>query len=437
MNDNQRKLISYNIDKLIYVTDYDTMINSCLKKEILTPVMVNIIDQDGKTELDKKRILYEKLVHRGPTAFAKILEILQENEYKEAYDLLSASTIPSATFSREQADIDKTNFVSISLTKTKAHRSNSYSPSNNGNGNRSDEADSQKIETIIDGNFESKSRKKASKLAPYEGKTAFQFDATLEVKRAANFGSHPKLQVYSMKSKRRGVFFFVNIIKFKGQSEKDRHGAEQDRENLITLFKEMNFTVFYYEDINRAEFLALMNELVVSEYIRGIDSFVCCVQTHGDFQNNATIMEFADGLSLATEQVISLFANSNCPSLTNKPKAFFFPFCRGKISDKLKKITLIQTDGQSSEVPSYSDILICYGTVPGFTTHRDTGFGSWYVREMCKIFAEHACESHIEDMLKMVGAKTMAMTDAGRVQVSSTESRGFNRLMFFNPKISD
>lgn len=433
MNDNHRKLILYNIDKLIRVTDYEKFVNSCLQKEIITPVMADIIEQDGHSDdYAKKRLLFQKLTHRGPTAFHKILEICQENEYKEAHAMLSASTIPSATFSREEADVDEYNSLSISMSKNKYNRSISHSPNN---GNRADEADSKKIITIVDGNLESKAKQKTSKLAPYEGKTSFQFDASLEVKRAANYGSHSKLQVYPMKSKRRGVFFFVNIIKFKNE-KLDRHGAEKDRENLVTLFREMNYTVFYYEDITRAEFLALMQDLVVSEYIKNVDSFICCIQTHGDLHNNATIMEFADNSTLSTEHVINQFSNSNCPSLTKKPKVFFFPFCRGKISDKLKKITMIQTDG-IAEVPSYSDILICYGTVPGFSTHRDTGFGSWYVRELCKIFAEHACDSHIEDMLKMVGAKTMAITDAGRVQVSSTESRGFNRLMFFNPKISD
>lgn len=56
---------------------------------------------------------------------------------------------------------------------------------------------------------------------------------------------------------------------------------------------------------------------------------------------------------------------------------------------------------------------------------------------MCKIFAEHACDLHIEDLLKLVSTKTMEIRDSGRLQVASTETRGFNKLLFFNPKISD
>jgi caspase-like apoptosis-related cysteine protease len=89
-------------------------------------------------------------------------------------------------------------------------------------------------------------------------------------------------------------------------------------------------------------------------------------------------------------------------------------------------------------VPKFSDILICYGTIPGFMTHRDIEFGSWYVRELCKVFADHACDCHIEDMLKLVGTNTMMYQETeGRTQVASVESRGFNKLLFLNPKIHE
>lgn len=402
MNDNHRKLIKQNIEKLIHVTDYAVMIRGCLWREVLTQTMVDIIEQDGKdSELDKNRMLFEKLTHRGPKAYHNILEIFKENDYHDAYKMLSVSTIPSATFDNDDVVIDteEPKFVSLGGTKHK-DRKFSYSPPIPviiNNNNNSDEIDDSKISN--DGLCSSKPQK--LRLEPMISKTSFQFDSDVEVKRAANFGSHPKLQVYNMKSKRRGVFFFVNIIKFqKALSEKEnRDGAEKDKENLVTLFSEMNYTIFYYEDLTRDEFNELLNMLLKSEYLDKIDSFVFCVQTHGDMHLNKTIFEFSDGTSTSVEDVIEKFSNTSCKKLVHKPKVFFFPFCRGKISDKEKKIShKIETDGVALNlVPSYSDILICYGTVPGFVTHRDTGFGSWYVRELCKVFAEHACDCHLED----------------------------------------
>lgn len=441
MNDNHRKLIEYNIEKLVQETEYEKIIQSLLEKKVLTKVMRDIIEQDGTSTLHKNRLLWKKLTHRGPTAFEKILESVKENGYNEVVKLLSASTISASTFNNEDAVIDKDNKTLSIATTVKMNRTISYSPPspNNENGNYiRDYPDANNSTTTNDGPSGSKLKKKKNKLEPYTEKTSFQFDGNLEVKRAANFGSHPKLGVYNMKSKKRGVFFFVNIIEFKSEKN-NRKGAEQDRENLITTFREMNYTIFYYEDLAREEFHELLAELIKSEYLKQVDSFVCCIQTHGNSYNNQTIMEFSDGLTMGIEDVIQMFSNTSCKNLVNKPKVFFFPFCRGSISDLEKKVVPVtQSDGAPTVyVPSYSDILICFGTVPGFMTHRDTGFGSWYVRELCKIIAEHACDCHLEDMLKMVGTKTMEIRDAGRVQVASTENRGFYKLLFFNPKISE
>lgn len=436
MNDNHRKLIERNINQLVECTEYKTVMKACLQRDILTETMCQIIETDGKNEDDKKTLLYKKLVHRGPEAFYKILKIMEENGYDEAFKLLNASTIPSATFNEDEASYDE---KFLSLSNTRILHANpkpvTISPQNLNNNEKLDQSEKT---PSTDGPCLSKPETvKDLKLKPYLVPTTFQI-SNLEVKRAASFGSHPKLQVYNMKNKKRGVFFFVNIINFQG-GKSPRAGAEKDRDNLVTLFREMNYTVFYYEDLTRPDFLSLMKELVTSSYLNGIDSFVCCVQTHGDFYDNMTVMSFSDGLTISTEDVIRMFANKNCEALVYKPKIFFFPFCRGNISDREFPVNFsnkIETDGHKSLVPTCNDILICYGTVPGFSTHRDTGFGSWYVKEMCKVIAEHACDCHLEDMLKMISTNTMKMRDSGRVQVASTESRGFDKLFFFNPKIN-
>ena len=63
----------------------------------------------------------------------------------------------------------------------------------------------------------------------------------------------------------------------------------------------------------------------------------------------------------------------------------------------------IQTDGCSSAVQrSMSDILIGYSTLPGFVSNRDVHLGTWYIQAICEVFMEHACDTDVEDMLKMV-----------------------------------
>jgi caspase-like apoptosis-related cysteine protease len=63
----------------------------------------------------------------------------------------------------------------------------------------------------------------------------------------------------------------------------------------------------------------------------------------------------------------------------------------------------IQADGSSSVLlRTMSDILIGYSTLPGFVSNRDKYLGTWYIQAICEVFMEHACDTDIEDMLKMV-----------------------------------
>ena len=61
------------------------------------------------------------------------------------------------------------------------------------------------------------------------------------------------------------------------------------------------------------------------------------------------------------------------------------------------------TDGSSSVCQrTMSDILIGYSTLPGFASNRDKYLGTWYIQAICEVFMEHACDTDVEDMLKMV-----------------------------------
>lgn len=400
--------------------------------------MVDNIEIDTKEKEEQTKLIFRKLPHRGPQAFQKLLQILNECGYERAFNLLSQSTVQAKSYSNIPVVTEDNRYLSISNTANLYRQSATPSPNANNNGRLDVKNNNPTGPVQADGSLQSKA--KVIKLEPYTTKTSFAIE-NLEVKKAEDFGKHPLLPIYSMRSRRRGVFFFANIIKF--QDEKtNRRGAERDHENMCSLFSELGFTIFYYENLTRDQLMKLLRELVVSEYLHRIDSFFLCIQTHGDLLNGHTIMEFSDGSREYTDMIVSLFSNIDCPALVEKPKVFFFPFCRGKISDKLKNVyPQTETDGIPSRqylVPTFSDILICYGTIPGFKTHRNIEFGSWYVRELCKVFAEHACSNHIEELLKLVAMNTMGFNRGeGLVQVASTENRGFNSLLFFNPKISD
>lgn len=193
---------------------------------------------------------------------------------------------------------------------------------------------------------------------------------------------HSKIGHYPMRSKHRGVLFFANIINFKPNKGTDtRNGADMDKNNLIWVFRQMGFVVFYYEDINFAQLNALLDQLIESDYLRRTDCFVFSLMTHGSHMDGKEYVQFTDGGHTNIQNIISKFYNDTCVRLRGKPKIFILPFCRGNKPDTGVMITQkrVETDGMEMNVKAdrnlstKADILICYGTVQG-------GWGSWVNR---------------------------------------------------------
>lgn len=71
----------------------------------------------------------------------------------------------------------------------------------------------------------------------------------------------------------------------------------------------------------------------------------------------------------------------------------------------------------------------------GFETHRDVTEGSWFVQELCNVFAKHAHNTDLEVMLKLVMGILMNeyRTEQFHLQTPSVESWGFRSALYFNP----
>jgi len=70
-------------------------------------------------------------------------------------------------------------------------------------------------------------------------------------------------------------------------------------------------------------------------------------------------------------------------------------------------------------------MLIAYSTVPGFVSHRDPATGSWYIQAICRVFMEHAYDTDVENLLKIVDHSLAQVVSDGSKQTSSFENRGF------------
>ena len=60
------------------------------------------------------------------------------------------------------------------------------------------------------------------------------------------------------------------------------------------------------------------------------------------------------------------------------------------------------------------------------------------MQALVKVFAEHAYDSSIDDLLKLVDyVGSEFRSEDGGLQTASNDYRGFNKIMYFNPGIHD
>lgn len=166
---------------------------------------------------------------------------------------------------------------------------------------------------------------KSLELTPFLGSISEK--DTLIVNKSRKLHTHPKIPVYSLRSgKNKGVLFFVNIINFLSPWKR-RIGAEGDRD-LIWVFRQLGFVVFYYEDVTWEALEKLLDSLVASEFLNKTDCFVLCISSHGNIDEGVEVVQFSDETIVDIEVILSKFYNDNCPALWNKPKVFILPYCR-------------------------------------------------------------------------------------------------------------
>lgn len=218
----------------------------------------------------RHKYLLEKITHRGPKAFSAFSSILMNN-FPDAYDYFNH-------LEHVYSEHD------ISLTR---RRTNGRSHSVNCNNNTNSNIVNNTVETPRERSPPKANNGNDAKLGANErepspptqlaanGSAANGFAAnasktddmvvlkefTVEINSRHNYAvqkstkfhgleSGSKVSTYRMRSINRGVLFLVNIVHFDQQGKK-RNGADADRDNLIALFREMGFKIFYYENLKR------------------------------------------------------------------------------------------------------------------------------------------------------------------------------------------
>nr|AGB84766.1 caspase-1 [Artemia sinica] len=202
-------------------------------------------------------------------------------------------------------------------------------------------------------------------------------------------------------SKRGKAIIFNNKDFSPALSLRPRNGTDVDRDKLFLKLRELDFDVYCYNDLTLGEIEVVLKALSKEDHTER-DTLMITVLSHGE----AGIL-FAKDTCYKPEILWSSFTADRCPTLAGKPKLFFIQACQGDRLDSETLLTLrgnTETDSGSFsyKIPSHADFLICYSTIPGFFSWRNTTNGSWFVQALCRVLGERYRDTHLLDMMTIV-----------------------------------
>ena len=231
---------------------------------------------------------------------------------------------------------------------------------------------------------------------------------------------------YDMTSFPRGKMTIINVKFFQkasGMAEYPRHGTDRDADNLCKLFVDLGFIVDRYDNPTRKDILSILKAASSEDYSR-MSCCACAVLTHGE-----------EGILYGTDDFVKIRDITKLfrtKSLANKPKFFLFQACQG--SEYMDPIDSVDGPGSKNveeketalTLPSESDFIYAYSTVPGYYSWRNSTNGSWFMESLCAVFRKYAHKMDVLRMLTRVNAvisqrksKTNARITDNKRQISS------------------
>ncbi|KAK5984263.1 Cell death abnormality protein 3 [Trichostrongylus colubriformis] len=203
-----------------------------------------------------------------------------------------------------------------------------------------------------------------------------------------------------------------------------RQGTEIDCANLKNLFTQLGYSVKIEHDLSCKEMLSRVRSFASDPQHRFASSAIVVVLTHGERDQLLGVSGDDDVLSVYP--FLEALNARNAPLLSGKPKLVFIQACRGDRRDTGVKF-MDESDGfqQANDGPfglfncmrpgavvetnpirpRESDFLIAYATPPTYVSWRNSLRGSWFVQAICEVFAKHARNADILQLLTKVNQR--------------------------------
>jgi len=181
-----------------------------------------------------------------------------------------------------------------------------------------------------------------------------------------------------------------------------RSGTRRDFEQLIMVFKQLNFTVENHKNSTASQMLENLQTLSRRKDLGEFSIFICIILSHGDEG-----IIYGTDTFIHLDKIINLFKGDKCKALRGRPKLFFIQACRGDRFD-----SGVAADGVTSnnieKIAIEADVLIGYSTVPGYFSWRNSSNGSWYIQALCSEITKNAKTQDMVHILVNVNATVAA-----------------------------
>ncbi|CAJ0593809.1 unnamed protein product [Cylicocyclus nassatus] len=180
----------------------------------------------------------------------------------------------------------------------------------------------------------------------------------------------------------KGLCLIINNEKFASMPR--RLGTEIDCVNLKNLFGQLDYKVIVENDLTSKEMLIRVRTFAKDTGHRFSSSAILIILTHGEkdhlLDRRDTGIAHVDQVDTAHHNTDGLFGFSKC---IQRPAVIAKTVLR----------------------PRESDFLIAYATPPTYVSWRNSVRGSWFVQAICEVFAKHAHDMDILQLLTRVNQR--------------------------------
>lgn len=237
--------------------------------------------------------------------------------------------------------------------------------------------------------------------------------------------------LYLMDHQPHGVCLIFNNYEFHHPEDMEkanpsRGGANIDQYNLTQTFKYLRYDVVVRENLTAQQMQDTIWGMATRDH-KLYDSFVCCILTHGE----TNVVHGADSQEV---DLLNFAATMKlCPTLRGKPKLFFVQACRGEGEQKGLDVERDSGGTITATIPQEADFFFGYATPTGNAAYRSKRHGSWYISELCKVFAQHGYTHNLSSMMKKVNNQvSKAYTKEGYKQCPEFVDRLRKEVHFFH-----